>query len=907
MPELESPEQPEVTARLVEELTETRQRLARLEAALAEHSLLPGLQETPQHAVIGGAGTAAAAAEEQAKRADSLFRRGVAHCQSGQYAEAVAAWQEVLRIQPNNAYALANIGIVHTEQGQWPEARRLFARVLELQPENAEAHYGMGMACAQLGDFDRAIAEWEATLRLHPENADARYNIGLVRQRAAQAAAASGAAAPPSSTSPTGSANANGASRAVESAARSDPPDTAHGIEEAPALVGSAGPQSGASAAEAAPGSAAVVTPPTAADGDICDSTADPGPDSGGSAAPAAGADQGPSGSAPPADGDKLIGGDTVEERAAVAASTPTPAGAEERPGPTAMRADDERSGRPGSAGASTRESRGARKKRGRRTEAVHAASQPDAPSKSAVDRVVQTAAGVGEASGTIGGAATLANAGSATVAGDSSDHTTAESSGRPDEVASASPGSSGARATESGEANPDGHGGSEPTGAAALAEAAAEAGPGLEDGDLDAVDADDAEAAAWTQRAPRTERAWKRLDSPPVPSSPAARRAAARSARTRRSRIMVGVALVGVGVALAIGYKRYYSAVYRPLNAKELAQIDRAVARNAGIGAPARRPAASPAGASPAPPANAGGSVGAAPPDLASAPIVTTQPADAAMEAPGVSGGPRRPGRMRVRLAPGMTGSFKYWFVNPPDKGAKMRPLPPPDRSGAVLLEIPAEFNRTGAQLRILNVKQGRVARLPVQDVSTSYVTRSPNVGPNLLANAEFTQGQKPWTFEMASPGKGSLQIEDALATPPGVTGRAVRLDVTAIGKQPWSVQCYQNGVNLADRTPYVLSFWAKADRARPLHVDGIVDKADWHQIGITQTIHVGTGWQKFLLPFTANRVEANHTRISFVLGEATGVIELAGISLRRSEGAARSTTHPADTVITIADRDFN
>src|ERR1051326_1807264 len=170
MPELEPQTGAEVTARLVEELTRTNQRLERLEAALAERSMLPSIQETPgpPEGVDVGAEKARAEGEdaatgahpeesERAREADAHFRRGVELCQAGDFDGALAAWQEVLRLQPNNSFALANIGIVLTEKGQWAEARKRFVRVLEIQPDNAEAYYGLGMADAQLGNYAGAI------------------------------------------------------------------------------------------------------------------------------------------------------------------------------------------------------------------------------------------------------------------------------------------------------------------------------------------------------------------------------------------------------------------------------------------------------------------------------------------------------------------------------------------------------------------------------------------------------------------------------------------------------------------------------------------------------------------------------------------------------------------------------
>ena len=182
-----------------------------------------------------------------------------------------------------------------------------------------------------------------------------------------------------------------------------------------------------------------------------------------------------------------------------------------------------------------------------------------------------------------------------------------------------------------------------------------------------------------------------------------------------------------------------------------------------------------------------------------------------------------------------------------------------------------------------------------------------SPNVGPNLLQNAEFSQGAKGWPMENTAPARGSMRIDDALSGAPGVTGRAVHFNVAAIGKQSWNVQCYQMGVNLKEGEKYLLSFWGKSDRTRSIRIDGILDKADWHPIGLGTSVKLGANWEKYLIPFTAARSEPSRTRVSFILGEVVGPVDISGIALRRREGAPKSVALPPDATVTVTARDFN
>ena len=702
---------PEVAARLLEELTRTNNRLERLEAVLCERSLLPSIQEEPAHQDAGaapepeaGAAVVAPAPSPVAEvnsggveEAESHFRRGVTLCQAGDFEGAVAAWRDVLRLQPDNAYALANTGIVFTEQGKWNDAREAFMRVLEIQPDNAEAHYGLGMADAQLGNYAGAVAAWENTLRLQPENSDAHYNLALIRQRMA----VGNSKAPP-----------------VAAAATEAPPDMA------------------------------VVAAP---------------------AAPA----------------------------------------------------------RPGANGA----------------------------------------------------------AGSATAA----------SRSMPDDTALG-------------------------------ADTALDAN-GEDAADDDEERAEDASGLEATPRSAASQRQWKRVQGSGVNAGGGAmKRGAGRvsmPAGRSPSRIPVGgIALAGlllVGAAMANNYRlaNERAAHERPYGLAGTPAPG--VTRMPGAADVNQRPAAS-AGTSPGvskPPSQPGANASARPGSSAAhpggsaaeLPAPTVHPATMLAVGAGAppAAGPPRAGLMHIRLGRGVAGMFQYWFVSRGDHSGPIRRLPAANRAGLITLFLPAGYNHSGAQLRVLNITQGKVARIPVSDVSRASVARSVNAGPNLLQNADFSRGANGWNMEMTAPARGAMRIDDALAAAPGVAGRAVHFDVSAVASQAWNVQCYQSGVNLKDKDPYVLAFWAKSDRARPFHVDIILDKADWHPVGGASTVRLGPKWDKYILRFNANRSEPSHTRLSFILGEALGPVDMCGISLRRSEGSDRKTIVQPGAVITIGARDFN
>ncbi|HXG11259.1 MAG TPA: tetratricopeptide repeat protein [Gemmataceae bacterium] len=102
---------------------------------------------------------------------------GVALAQQGKPDEAVARFQEALRLRPDYAEAHYNIGIVRAEQGRTDEAIASYREALRLNPDYAPAHINLGAVLARQGKLDEAIACHRQALRLLPDSAEARINL----------------------------------------------------------------------------------------------------------------------------------------------------------------------------------------------------------------------------------------------------------------------------------------------------------------------------------------------------------------------------------------------------------------------------------------------------------------------------------------------------------------------------------------------------------------------------------------------------------------------------------------------------------------------------------------------------------------------------------------------------------
>jgi tetratricopeptide (TPR) repeat protein len=103
---------------------------------------------------------------------------GNAPLQAGTLEEAIARYEQALRVQPNDAEGQLNLGLMLMDQGKVPEAIAHYEQALRLNPDYADAHCNLGATLGQLGRIPEAIGHLEQALRLKPDLPEAHNNLG---------------------------------------------------------------------------------------------------------------------------------------------------------------------------------------------------------------------------------------------------------------------------------------------------------------------------------------------------------------------------------------------------------------------------------------------------------------------------------------------------------------------------------------------------------------------------------------------------------------------------------------------------------------------------------------------------------------------------------------------------------
>ena len=98
-------------------------------------------------------------------------------------AEALAAYERLAEISPEDPGILQNLGDMYLKEGYSLEARNIYERLLEQDPGNKQIQMALGDAFLEAGDSNRAQQYYESVLALYLEDGDSSGKILSLAER----------------------------------------------------------------------------------------------------------------------------------------------------------------------------------------------------------------------------------------------------------------------------------------------------------------------------------------------------------------------------------------------------------------------------------------------------------------------------------------------------------------------------------------------------------------------------------------------------------------------------------------------------------------------------------------------------------------------------------------------------
>ena len=108
-----------------------------------------------------------------------FFSRGCAYDQLNMYKEAVAAYQQSLKSNPDFTETYINLGIDYYRMGQYNDAINTFKQAIQIKPGIASLYTKLGATYIVNGEYLLATDILKKAIEIDPENSSAHFNLGI--------------------------------------------------------------------------------------------------------------------------------------------------------------------------------------------------------------------------------------------------------------------------------------------------------------------------------------------------------------------------------------------------------------------------------------------------------------------------------------------------------------------------------------------------------------------------------------------------------------------------------------------------------------------------------------------------------------------------------------------------------
>ncbi|MDD5225397.1 MAG: tetratricopeptide repeat protein [bacterium] len=125
-------------------------------------------------------------AEELLSKAQEQFKKGKQFFGKQQYAKALAAFEEALKIDPARSEYYTGIGLVHSlefskHKPDIPKAESCFLQAIKLEPKNARNYYYLGVIYKSQGQSDKAKSYFRKALEYQPDYPEVQEQLKLLK------------------------------------------------------------------------------------------------------------------------------------------------------------------------------------------------------------------------------------------------------------------------------------------------------------------------------------------------------------------------------------------------------------------------------------------------------------------------------------------------------------------------------------------------------------------------------------------------------------------------------------------------------------------------------------------------------------------------------------------------------
>lgn len=123
------------------------------------------------------AGLAARDLAQASARDDDPRQLAISYEQQGEAAKAQSAWEDVLKLQPQDAEAYAHLGLLEAQQEHYEEAVARYRKALALSPEMPGLRLNLGLALFKAGKMKDAVTTFLPLLKTLPADSQEALRV----------------------------------------------------------------------------------------------------------------------------------------------------------------------------------------------------------------------------------------------------------------------------------------------------------------------------------------------------------------------------------------------------------------------------------------------------------------------------------------------------------------------------------------------------------------------------------------------------------------------------------------------------------------------------------------------------------------------------------------------------------
>ncbi|MBL0309605.1 MAG: tetratricopeptide repeat protein [Bacteroidetes bacterium] len=121
--------------------------------------------------------------EEKQNRFYTLNSYGRFLAGKRKFSEAQNAFDEAIKLNPDEAYTYIHLGNLYDQQNKKAEAEKMYLKAISLNPDDARAHYNLGLLYADQQKTKQAEREFYKCLQLDSTDQDAQEQYKEVKEK----------------------------------------------------------------------------------------------------------------------------------------------------------------------------------------------------------------------------------------------------------------------------------------------------------------------------------------------------------------------------------------------------------------------------------------------------------------------------------------------------------------------------------------------------------------------------------------------------------------------------------------------------------------------------------------------------------------------------------------------------